>query len=310
MLDSSGEMGATGEAGARIVTFSPIVEEGQAAQDPGGVTGERLLLNAQEELTPIVTSVSPASGPAAGGNTVTITGKYLDSARNVIFGTQPATSWSVDLSGEHITAQAPASPASTVEVHVSSLHSTSEAVPGDRYAFVAPGTTGTPAPATPGQAAPGFETPTLQVSAFSESASRWRSEAHCRISAALRSERASSSSSTSPRAWLCFRTRRLGQAGERQMRRAQRHQSEQTEVQARRSRRPSAGLRSRRPRQGWLPGSSVACQEVGARRIHGHGGHSGRGGESCDALVELQDPPMSAGRCHFNQEPGRWRSGG
>jgi IPT/TIG domain len=169
-------IGAIGEVGARIGTFSPIVEEGQAASDPNSFKGERLLLNAQEELTPIVTSVSPASGPSAGGNTVTITGKYLDSARNVIFGSQPATSFSVDLSGEHITAKAPASPASTVEVHVSNLHSTSEPVPGDRYTFLAPTPTTGSTAAPPGQGGPGAGpgTAALQVSAFSESASRWR----------------------------------------------------------------------------------------------------------------------------------------
>jgi hypothetical protein len=169
-------MGVIGEVGARIGTFSPIVEEGQAASDPNSFKGERLLLNAQEELTPIVTSVSPASGPSAGGNTVTITGKYLDSARNVIFGSQPATSFSVDPSGEHITAKAPASPASTVEVHVSNLHSTSEPVAGDRYTFLGPGPTATPTSNSPGQGGPGpgSATSILQVSAFSEAANRWR----------------------------------------------------------------------------------------------------------------------------------------
>jgi hypothetical protein len=177
-LDVGGEMGigATGEVGARIGTFTPIVEEGHAAEDPLSFSGERLMLNAEEELTPIVTSVSPASGPSAGGNTVTITGKYLDSARNVIFGTQLATNFSVDPSGEHITAKTPASPASTVEVHVSNLHSTSEPVAGDRYTFVAPAavTAPTSTSTTPGNGAPGLGTAALQVSAFSESASRWR----------------------------------------------------------------------------------------------------------------------------------------
>ena len=74
-LDVGGEMGigASGEVGARIGTFTPIVEEGHAAENPGSFTGERLMLNAEEELTPLIASVSPASGPAVGGNTVTIT---------------------------------------------------------------------------------------------------------------------------------------------------------------------------------------------------------------------------------------------
>jgi len=172
-LEPGEEMGVgfTGEAGAQILAFSPIVEEGHAADPPGHFKDQRLMLNAQEELTPAVTSVSPASGSTAGGDTVTITGKYLDSARNVIFGTRPATSWSVDPSGEHITAKTPASPPSTVEVHVSNLHSTSEPVAGDRYAFLAPEPTTAPTSNTGG---PGSGTAILQVSAFSESASRWR----------------------------------------------------------------------------------------------------------------------------------------
>jgi hypothetical protein len=175
-LEPGEEMGVgfTGEPGAQILAFSPIVEEGHAADPPGHFKDQRLMLNAQEELTPVVTSVSPASGSTAGGDTVTITGKYLDSARNVIFGTRPATSWSVDLFGEHITAETPASPASTVEVHVSNLHSTSEPVAGDQYAFLAPATTIAPTSTTPGQRGSGTGTATLQVSAFTESASRWR----------------------------------------------------------------------------------------------------------------------------------------
>ena len=45
---------------------------------------------------------------------------------NVVFGLWPATTFSVDLSGERITAKTAASPAGTVDVHVSNLHSTSE----------------------------------------------------------------------------------------------------------------------------------------------------------------------------------------
>ena len=202
MLDAGDEMGvgATGEAGARILTFTPIVEEGHAAEDPVQFTGERLMLNAQEELTPIVTSVSPASGSTAGGDTVTITGKYLDSARNVIFGTRPATSWSVDLAGEHIIAETPASPASTVEVHVSNLHSTSEQATGDLYAFVTPATTGAPAATTTVQGGPASVA--LQVSAFTEAAGRWRLGSALPHIAGTRSARVLPSSSTSRRTWL------------------------------------------------------------------------------------------------------------
>jgi hypothetical protein len=133
---------------------------------PGGM----LELNAQVELTPVITSVAPASGTAAGGNTVTITGKYFDGAVNVLFGRTAATHFTVDLEGEHITATAPASSAGTVDVLVSALHSTSEPVAADRYTFVA---SAGPPSGGPGPG-PAGSTGVPVVSGFSESASRWR----------------------------------------------------------------------------------------------------------------------------------------
>jgi len=57
---------------------------------------------------PTVTSVSPASGSLAGGNTVTITGTNLLEAQTVTFGGVPATSFTVS-SSTSITATVPAS---------------------------------------------------------------------------------------------------------------------------------------------------------------------------------------------------------
>lgn len=48
-------------------------------------------LGAEVVLAPEPTSLSPASGPAAGGTLVTIKGKYLANATQVLFGTHPAT---------------------------------------------------------------------------------------------------------------------------------------------------------------------------------------------------------------------------
>ncbi|MGW8973046.1 IPT/TIG domain-containing protein [Streptomyces platensis] len=55
---------------------------------------------------PVLTSVSPNSGPAAGGTTVTLTGSGLASTTAVRFGATPATSFTV-VSDTHVTAVAP-----------------------------------------------------------------------------------------------------------------------------------------------------------------------------------------------------------
>jgi hypothetical protein len=156
-------------AGDEVLKWKPGLAEGGTGRSGEGTPG-LVMLNAQVELTPIVTSVSPATGTAAGGQTVTITGKYLDSALNVIFGSRPATTFSVDLSGEHITATTPASSAGAVDVHVSNLHSTSESVAADRYTFVAP-----PAGSAPSTGGAGSgQGSSAVVTGFKESSSRWR----------------------------------------------------------------------------------------------------------------------------------------
>jgi IPT/TIG domain len=143
----------------------PPIAEG-STRTPLTESGE-VQLNAQVELNPVITALSPASGSTAGGNTVTITGKYLDSVVNVLFGSTPAVHFSVDLAGEHIIATAPASSAGTVDVHASTLHTTSDPVAADRYTFIAPAPTPS-APMSPGGSG------ALVVSGFRESVSSWR----------------------------------------------------------------------------------------------------------------------------------------
>ena len=57
--------------------------------------------------SPAVTGISPASGPTAGGTSVTITGTNLDAATGVKFGTTAAANFTVN-SATQITATAPA----------------------------------------------------------------------------------------------------------------------------------------------------------------------------------------------------------
>ena len=65
----------------------------------------------------MVGSIAPASGSTAGGDTVTIAGSYLDGATAVMFGSTPASSFTVDSAGQ-IRAVAPAGAAGAVDVTV------------------------------------------------------------------------------------------------------------------------------------------------------------------------------------------------
>jgi hypothetical protein len=88
--------------------------------------------------TPSITSVSPNSGPAAGGTSVTIAGSNLANATAVFFGGLPATI--VSDSGTQIVAIAPTEPANTtVDVTVTTVGGKTSAIsrPADQYTFSA-----------------------------------------------------------------------------------------------------------------------------------------------------------------------------
>jgi hypothetical protein len=85
---------------------------------------------------PSVTSISPTSGPTAGGTAVVITGTNFAGAGQVDFGTLPAASFVVD-SGTQITAVSPAQAAGTVDVTVTTPSGTSSTGSADRYTYTA-----------------------------------------------------------------------------------------------------------------------------------------------------------------------------
>ena len=82
---------------------------------------------------PSVTSVSPTTGPAAGGTSVTITGTNLTGATSVRFGATSATSFAVG-SATSITAVAPAG-SGTVDVTVTTPVGTSATSAADQFTY-------------------------------------------------------------------------------------------------------------------------------------------------------------------------------
>jgi hypothetical protein len=151
--------------------WAPPLTPGEMAEEPNGTRlGWRLGLSADVVLAPVLSSLGPTSGSTAGGNAVKIAGKYLDGAAGVTFRSTPASSFSVD-SPNQITAIAPATAASTVDVRVTGPGGSSEVTSADKYTFTAPATS--PAPTTLAQLVPALAAKPA-VTGLSESASRWR----------------------------------------------------------------------------------------------------------------------------------------
>jgi|GEM_PF-2792753 len=87
---------------------------------------------------PALTAINPASGPASGGNTVTITGTgFLSTNTTVNFGATAATGVVV-VSDTQITASAPAG-TGIVDVTVTTPFGTTTVVPADAYTYLRPG---------------------------------------------------------------------------------------------------------------------------------------------------------------------------
>jgi hypothetical protein len=87
------------------------------------------------QAAPVVTGISPTSGPTTGGTKVTITGTGFSGATAVKFGTTAAASYTVD-SATQITAVSPAG-SGTVDVRVTNATGTSATSTADRFTYVA-----------------------------------------------------------------------------------------------------------------------------------------------------------------------------
>ncbi len=85
---------------------------------------------------PVVTGVSPASGPPGGGTAVTVTGSHLSGATEIDFGPgRPAASFSCG--DQSCTAVAPPGAVGTVDVQVTTPGGTSATSQGDQFAYAA-----------------------------------------------------------------------------------------------------------------------------------------------------------------------------
>jgi glucose/arabinose dehydrogenase len=111
----------------------------------GGQTALYYLTNSTSQIhritfapitSPNITAIAPSSGPTSGGTTVKITGRGFTGATNVVFGTVPATSYTVD-SDTQITAVSPAQPAGVRDVYVTTPAGTSAQASADTFSYKA-----------------------------------------------------------------------------------------------------------------------------------------------------------------------------
>jgi len=104
---------------------------------------------------PLVTAVSPSSGPVTGGTVVTISGLDLAGVTSVSFGTTAASSVAYDAASGTVEAVVPpGSAASEVSVTVTTLNGTSPAAPGAVFTYEAAPTGSEPPSPPPSNSAP------------------------------------------------------------------------------------------------------------------------------------------------------------
>jgi len=83
--------------------------------------------------TPVVTSVTPATGTTSGGSVVTISGQYIFAAAYVYFGVKLADAFYLNANGS-LTVSSP-SGTGVVDILLTSVDTRSSAVPADRFTY-------------------------------------------------------------------------------------------------------------------------------------------------------------------------------
>ncbi|MGX1855387.1 IPT/TIG domain-containing protein [Streptomyces sp. NPDC055299] len=119
---------------SQVVVIAPagVVSSVGVTVTTAGGTSNALVYSYVAAAVPVLTSLSPSSGPTAGGNTVTLSGANLSGATSVKFGVTPAVV--VSNTASQVVVIAPAGVVSSVGVTVTTAGGTSNALV---YSYVA-----------------------------------------------------------------------------------------------------------------------------------------------------------------------------
>ena len=151
------DFGTTAASGVTVVNSTTITADSPAGSGVVNVTvttpGGKSVTSSADEFTyivaPVVTGVSPTSGPGTGGTLVTITGTGFGGSTVVDFGTTAATGVAV-VNSTKITAVSPAG-TGTVDVTVTTPGGKSATSSADQFTYiVAPAVTGVSPTSGPG----------------------------------------------------------------------------------------------------------------------------------------------------------------
>jgi uncharacterized protein YhjY with autotransporter beta-barrel domain len=137
-LSSTGLLSGTPTATGNY-TFSLRYDDNTTSSQGPGVqyfAAQNVTVNIVAIPAPTVTSITPTSGPTAGGTMVAITGTNFTGATAVRFGATNATSFVV-INATSITATAPAGSVGTYDVTVTTPGGTSATSAADQYTYVA-----------------------------------------------------------------------------------------------------------------------------------------------------------------------------
>jgi len=122
--------GSNGSCGSYLCNGAPGYDGPTGNGTPNGITA---FAGPAAQTAPAVTSLSPTSGPAAGGTSVTITGTGFTGASAVKFGSTAAASFTVN-SATQIAATSPAG-SGTVDVTVTTASGTSATSLADQFTY-------------------------------------------------------------------------------------------------------------------------------------------------------------------------------
>jgi len=123
------------DRGQPILTVNAAGASYRAVKVPLAALDGNQLRQDMGGIAPRVTGVSPATGPEAGGTVVTITGHGFTQAQSVLFGSVPASNFTLESDGSITATAPPSTKTGFVEITVTNMAGTSPKVKSAGYVY-------------------------------------------------------------------------------------------------------------------------------------------------------------------------------
>lgn len=133
--NATDKIGVVPVAGSSYGFVFPPPFDNATVAPSGSEAGKEILLSAEVQPAPAVTSIKPEFGPVGGGTKVTITGTDLNAASAVAFGEVPATGFTVESETKIAATAPPSEVVGPVDVTVTTLAGTSPTSRSDLFEY-------------------------------------------------------------------------------------------------------------------------------------------------------------------------------